>query len=661
MCGIAGFLELSTRRAHPELAHLARTMADRLRHRGPDDSAEWADPATGMAFGHRRLSILDLSAEGRQPMLSADGRFVICYNGEIYNVGDLRRELEASGSSPQWRGHSDTEVLLAAISQWGVKAAIQRAVGMFALGVWDRQERTLWLVRDRIGEKPLYYGWIGSTFLFASELKALQAHPAWRAEVDRGALALFMRHGYVPAPYSIYEGIYKLPPASLLSVRADAGRQAASPEKYWDLLEVATAGCEHPYPGSQAEAAQHLEQLLRRAVRGQMVADVPLGAFLSGGIDSSTIVALMQAESRQPVRTFSVGFHESGFDEAARARAIAAHLGTNHTELYVTPKECREVIPHLAEFYDEPFADSSQVPTFLIAKLARQSVTVGLSGDGGDEVFGGYNRYLWARRIWQISRGLPLSARRATRKALERIPPSAWDSVIGTVGGLLGKRVQHPADKVQKLARIIEQPDPDAMYRELVSHWDDPNLVLDATPHPTTLSDPAALVSIADSTQRMMCRDALTYLPDDVLVKVDRAAMAVSLETRIPYLDHRVVEFAWTLPLGMKIAGNTGKILLRQVLYRYVPEELLDQPKMGFGVPIGAWLRGPLRAWAEGLLDERRLAEEGFFDPAPIVKKWREHLEGVHAWESQLWNALMFQSWLASQRAGAVPEIAARA
>lgn len=674
MCGLAGFLVTPSSFPAEASAH-ARAMANAIQHRGPDDAGIWMDDAAGIALAHRRLSILDLSPAGHQPMVSASGRHVIAFNGEIYNHLELRGELD-SGSSmhaphphphPQplspgergekigWRGHSDTETLLAAFERWGVEATLKKTVGMFALALWDRETRTLTLARDRLGEKPLYYGWQKGVLLFGSELKALRAHPAFGGEIDRDALTLFLRHNYVPAPYSIYRGIRKLPPGSYLQVdgrslasgSAMAGK--AQPVSYWSARAAAEQGVGAPFKGGEREAVDELDRLLRQSIAGQMLADVPLGAFLSGGVDSSTVVALMQAQSSRPVKTFTIGFHEEGYNEAEHAHAVARHLHTEHTEWYVRPEEAQAVIPRLPALYDEPFADSSQIPTFLVSQLARQHVTVSLSGDGGDELFGGYNRYFWAMNIWRRLGWAPRPLRSALAGVLTSCPPAAWNHLFKGFSRLLPARLRYanPGDKLHKLADILAVKSPEEIYLGLVSHWNQPgNVVIDGTEPATILTDNRQWAELPDFEQRMMYLDTVTYLPDDILTKVDRAAMGVSLETRVPLLDHRVLEFAWKLPLSMKIRNGQGKWLLRQLLYRHVPRELIERPKMGFGIPIEHWLRGPLREWAEALLNEPRLNQEGFFRAAPIREKWAEHLNGQRNWSYYLWDVLMFQAWL---------------
>ena len=638
MCGIAGIL--NSRADDP--THLVSEMIGAIRYRGPDDSGVWVDQTAGVALGHARLSILDLSPEGHQPMLSASGRYAISYNGEIYNFAELRAELEQAGA--KFRGHSDTEVMLAAFEEWGIEKSVQRFSGMFAFALWDRVERSLTLARDRIGEKPLYYGWCGEAFLFGSELKALCAYPSWRGDINRGALASYMRYGYVPLPYSIYLGICKLLPGTCLkiSVNDPPGRMPV-PIAYWSAREAAM---QEPFSDlSDAAATDALDSLLRQAVGRQMVSDVPLGAFLSGGIDSSTIVALMQCRSPRPVRTFSIGFRESDYDEARYAKLVAAHLGTDHTELYLPAEDALDVIPRLPEIYDEPFGDSSQIPTHLVAALARKHVTVALSGDGGDELFGGYNRYFWGRSIWNRVGSAPQAVRHGVGRMMTVLSPAAWDRI----GELLPQRLRQPTlgDRIHKLASVMDVDGPDELYRRLVSQHREPgSLIVGADETPIWADEEAGTFGRTDFVERMMFHDLVGYLTDDILAKVDRAAMAVSLETRVPLLDHHLVEFAWRLPLAMKIRDGQGKWLLRQVLYRYVPRELIDRPKQGFGIPLDTWLRGPLREWAEGLLDEQRLRREGYLHPEAIREKWNEHLSGRRNWQHWLWNVLMFQAWL---------------
>ena len=641
MCGIAGVLDVRGA-LNGGGGRIVAAMAETLAHRGPDDSGVWEDRDAGVALGFRRLAILDLSPTGRQPMRSADGRFTIVFNGEIYNYRELRAELVGLGHA--FRGSSDTEVILAACSQWGPEAAVPRLWGMFAIALWDTRERTLLLARDRVGKKPLYLAHWNGGLLFASELKALRAVPGFPAEVDRDALALYARFGYFPAPWTVYRNVRKLRPG-WLAVFGPDGEPRERP--YWDAAAVVEQAMADRRPLSDEDAVAELDTLLRDAVGRRMIADVPLGAFLSGGIDSSTVVALMQAQSTRPVKTFSIGFREEGFNEAEHAALVARHLGTEHTELYVTPGEARNVIPRLPEMYDEPFADPSQIPTYLVSALAREHVTVALSGDGGDELFGGYNRYLWAQAIWRKLRMVrPLGG--AIGAALRVPSAGAWDALNGVASPLLPRRfcVAGLGDKVHKVSRVLGAGDPDVLYMGLVSLWTDtPRVVLGSRDAATALSDPRVRSAIPRFEERMMFFDLVTYLPDDILAKVDRASMAVSLEARCPLLDHRVVEWAWRLPPAMRIRKGRSKWLLRKVLDRYIPPGLVERPKMGFGVPIDAWLRGPLRGWAEELLAERRLREEGFFEPGPVREAWTAHLSGRRNDQYRLWVVLMFQAW----------------
>jgi asparagine synthase (glutamine-hydrolysing) len=615
-------------------------MTQSLHHRGPDGGDVWSDGASQVALGHRRLSIIDLSSAGAQPMVSACGRFVISYNGEVYNADELRPELQAAGR--QFRGHSDTEVIVEGVAVWGVEPTIRRLIGMFAMALWDRKEERLYLVRDRLGIKPVYWGDVEGRFFFGSELKALRAEPRWSPALDLGALAAYLRFGYVPAPLTVYRGINKLPPGTILTARK--GHPPAI-TAYWSLDEIARQGQSARFSGSEDEAVDALDELLRDAVKRRMVADVPLGALLSGGIDSSAVVALMQAASNRRVRTFSIGFRESGYDEAPDAAAVAEHLGTEHTELYVSPRHALEVVPQLPAMYDEPFADSSQVPTYLVSKMTREHVTVALSGDGGDELFGGYTRYFRGPALWQAINATPRPLRALAACGIEALPPATWS----TVGKLIpkGRRPAQFGDKMHKLARLLGgEPDASPFYQQIVSQWIDPTILLpDAVEPPSLYQDPGVRTLIPDFVERMQYLDTRTYLPDDILTKVDRASMATALEVRVPLLDHRVVAFSWTLPPAMKVGSGIGKRLLRRVLYRYVPRALVERPKMGFAMPIQGWLRRELRDWAETLLDERRLAREGIFNPGPIRARWREHLDQTQNWDSQLWVVLMFQAW----------------
>ena len=652
MCGITGFWNPAGVNEQEARAIVVR-MANVIHHRGPDDGGDWIDPQAGIALGSRRLAILDLTPLGHQPMQSADGRFVITFNGEIYNFHELRAELAAGGAT--FRGRSDTEVLLAAIDRWGVRRTLERCNGMFAFAVWDRETHALHLARDRAGEKPLYYGWSGQTLIFGSELKSLRAHPAFRSDINRTALAAFFQRGYVPGPLSIYRGIYKLPPGSVLTLRADHGFRGA-PIPYWSMDEAAEAGVARPFEGSTNDAIDTLDHLLRDAVKLRMEADVPLGAFLSGGIDSSLVVALMQAQATSPVRTFTIGFHESKYNEAEYAKAVSRHLGTEHTELYVTPEQARAVIPRLPTLYDEPFADTSQIPTYLVCELARQSVTVSLSGDAGDELFGGYRRHQLGPSIWRSIRWVPHGVRRTAARVLgfSQGPAGSVERTINRLTRrLTGKR--NLSERIRQFADMLSTRSPADVYTTLMTYWRQ-------SPSPRgrvlTVGDLVAGPHLGgDPTHVMMSLDATGYLPDDILVKLDRASMGVSLEARIPLLDPRVIDFAWRLPVKWKIRHGEGKWLLRQLLYRYVPPALVSRPKQGFGLPVADWLRRPLRDWAESLLDEHRLRREGLLDPAPIRRKWSEHLSGETRWDYQLWTVLMFQAWTEAQR---MPEVLAR-
>jgi len=653
MCGFAGYVDTSGGLSNEQLCEQVALMAETLAHRGPDDGGVWADARSGIALGFRRLSVLDRSPRGHQPMHSASGRYVVVFNGEIYNFRSLRCDLQCRGHL--FHGTSDTEVLLAAVEEWGLESSLRRFNGMFAFALWDRQQQQLYLIRDRLGEKPLYYGWMGRTFLFGSELKALLAHRSFVPVIDCHSLLGFLRYNYVPAPRSIYKNVYKVPPATLLNLKSTDSSPEIRVANYWSAKAAVLDGIAEPFQGSMEEAVSRLDELLRDSIRLRMLADVPVGAFLSGGIDSSTVVSMMQAEGRASVRTFSVGFRSNEYNEAVQAGRIAKHLGTEHTELYVSENDIIATISKLPRIYDEPFADSSQIPALLVSQLARKHVTVSLSGDGGDELFGGYNRYLWAPRIWRRVGWLPKSARLMMAGLLNSLSPQSWDVIFDTVNGSLPKASQarHTGDKLQKLAEVMAADNPKHMYQMLVSGQQNPTTLLSKALYEMDFQkekDFDQNSKLSDMALRMMYLDMVTYLPDDILVKLDRASMAASLEARTPFLDHRVVEFAWSLPFQLKIRRRNGKWVLRQVLSKYVPARLVERPKSGFAVPLHDWLRGPLRDWAESLLDERRLRIEGFLNPVPIQQQWKEHLLGRRNWQNQLWGVLMFESWLHAQK-----------
>lgn len=648
MCGFAGFLgfgDLNT----ASIPLTAQRMGNAIQHRGPDDSGVWHDENAQIALVHQRLSILDLSAAGHQPMASPSGRYVIAFNGEVYNHLELRQSLEKDSLKVgNWRGHSDTETLLAGIDAWGLESTLTRAVGMFALAVWDREVRVLSLARDRMGEKPLYFGWQGQgqrrVFLFGSELSALKAHPLFDAPIDRNALALMMRHNYIPAPYSIHESISKLEPGTLLQI--SLAEQKPKIHSYWSLASVIQAARPTPFNGTAEQAVDKLETIISDAIRHQMTADVPLGAFLSGGIDSSTVVAIMQAQSSRPIKTFTIGFYEKDYNEAEHAKAVAKHLGTDHTEMYVTPEQALAVIPKIPSLYSEPFSDSSQIPTFLVSELARQHVTVSLSGDAGDELFCGYSRYPLAQSLWEKISCIPAPMRHVAAGIITRVPPTVWNKA----GSLF--TAHRIGDKLYKGAQLLDNNTLTELYRGMISHCNVPDEIVLGALEPVTAitAKTSSLTGLnLNASEQMMALDMLSYLPDDILVKVDRAAMGVGLETRVPLLDHRVVEFAWSLPHNYKFRNAKSKWPLRQILYRHVPPHLIERRKMGFSIPLDQWLRGPLRDWAESLLSESRLYSEGFFHPKFIRQKWTEHQSGERNWQNLLWNVLMFQAWLEHQ------------
>lgn len=637
MCGIAGFF---ARDQKAGLSQITQAMGDAIHYRGPDTGACWVSAQHGIGLAHRRLAIVDLTEAGAQPMHSSCGRFVIVYNGEVYNAPEIRRDLEAKGR--RFRGHSDTEVIIEGISEWGLADLVPRLIGMFAFAVWDRKLHVLSLVRDRLGIKPVYWANFGNMFIFGSELKALRAAPGWTAELDRDSITSYFRHNYIPAPFSIYKNVRKLQPGAILSVSASSDPRI---ETFWDLDTVVEKGlASRPAMELRDDNSviDELDSLLSDAVMRRMISDVPFGAFLSGGIDSSVVAALMQKSGGAPVRTFSIGFHETEYNEADRAKAIAQHLGTEHTELYVSPRDALAVIPKLQSIYDEPFADSSQIPTYLVSQMTRRHVTVALSGDGGDELFAGYNRYYAGEAMQRNLDRVPMVLRHLAARAIRGISPQAWDSLAQSFSCI--KRIPYFGDRAHKLAAVLNASETE-LYLRLISHWTDPSsLIPGGKERPTIFSDPSLSTRIPDYMDRMQYLDTKNYLPDDILTKVDRASMAVSLEARVPLLDHRVVEFSWSLPRKFKIRHGRNKWILREVLKRYVPESLFDRPKMGFGIALDRWLRGSLREWAEDLLSENSLQDSGL-EAAPIRALWDDHLSGRRNWQYHLWDVLMFQAW----------------
>ena len=647
MCGFTGFISSSNSFDSDYQYLMLKRMTNTLIHRGPDDSGFWMDPVNKIGLGHRRLAVLDLTETGHQPMISHSGNYVLIFNGEIYNHLSLRKELNSYKKSPTWKGSSDTETLLAGFEYWGVENTLNSCEGMFSFALWCRKTNVLFLGRDRLGEKPLYYGWQDNgrsrAFLFSSELKAFKEHDSFKARVDRDSLSHYMRYNCIPSPHSIYKGIYKLDPGKFLSVSLK--NQNPKIQTYWSGLEVAFKGMSSNFQGSETEAINKLENLLKSTIKEQMISDVSLGAFLSGGVDSSTIVALMQSQSNERVKTFTVGFNEEDHNEAQYAKLVANHLGTDHTEVYVTSKDALEVIPSLPSVFDEPFSDSSQIPALLISKLARESVTVSLSGDGGDEIFGGYNRYLATQNLWRYLTFFPVLFRKFVSKGILKIPSKDWDKLGKLFQNFIG--INNFGDKMHKGADVLAADSSDDLYLKLTSHWASPeSLVLGSSKSSNLLQEYLNKLEGFNQINKMMVVDMLTYLPNDILTKVDRAAMSVSLETRVPFLNHKIIEFCSSLPLSLKLRKGTSKWILRQVLYKYVPSELIERPKAGFAVPINDWLKGSLRSWAEELLDENLMKQEGFFDVEQIRNKWVEHLSGRRNWGHHLWDVLMFQSWL---------------
>jgi asparagine synthase (glutamine-hydrolysing) len=647
MCGLAGFFDRSAKLSQEEGQVLLREMGNRIQHRGPDDHGEFYEPNFGVGVSFRRLAILDLSPTGHQPMSSASGRYTMAYNGEIFNYKRLQGELAEQSLLPSLKGTSDTEIMLACFEAWGIQATVKKFIGFFAIALWDHQENCLYLIRDRVGVKPMYYGWFGTALIFGSELKALRAHPSFHAEIDRESLAQFLQFSYVPAPNSIYKGVSKLPSGTILKVSADGSSQGPTP--YWSLDEASVSGARNRFSGSREDAVLELERLLKDCIGLRMIADVPLGAFLSGGVDSSLVVALMQAQSSIPVRTFSVGFQRGDYDEAEFAKEVAKHLGTNHTEHYVSDQDALDVVPLLPSMFDEPFGDPSQIPTYLVSKMAREHVTVSLSGDGGDELFGGYNRYSVAQKLWKLNQKYSARSRNVMIATLKSLPPSSWEKIYSLFrwampSRLKIKRVSERIDVLQSALAAKSQMD---LYQRIMSHWDSPETtVLGAKKRNTIGFEERSFADELEFSDGMMLTDMKTYMQEDVLAKVDRASMAVSLEAREPLLDHRLIEFALSLPTEWRVTRSNSKQLLRDVLYRHVPKELIERPKQGFAAPVGEWINGPLKDWADQLLDESLLNTQGFLDPKPILKMLSEHRSGRRNWQFALWNVLMFQAWL---------------
>lgn len=650
MCGICGFYSSVSNKYRNTISKM--TLA--IKHRGPDDSGIWQDHSAGVFFGQQRLSIIDLSKAGHQPMQSHSGRFVLIYNGEIYNHLELRGELKKKNPFIKWRSNSDTETLLETIESWGIEKAIKKFEGMFAFCIWDKKNHCLTLARDRLGEKPLYYGWQGSgenkVFLFGSELKALKEHPEFDKKINQDAIALQLRYSYIPDPYSIYKNVYKLLPGHYiqLSKRNLKQNDLPDPKIYWCLAKTAINGSSNQSNKSEEEIKNELENQLRLTVKKQMISDAPIGAFLSGGIDSSAVVSLMQSQSNTPINTFTIGFDDKDFNEAHYAKKIAKHLSTNHTEMYISSKEAINIVPKLSKIYDEPFSDSSQISTFLISQLTKQQVKVALTGDGGDELFCGYNRYIFGEKLWNVSRAIPASLRKVFSSGIQLVSQKNWDKILKYLPII--NRYNNVGDKLYKVTRAFDAKTFYDFYQLLSSHWHKSNEVVINSKEPKIFSNQLKQqLETLDKQQQMMILDFLTYLPGDILVKIDRASMASSIETRAPFLDHKLIEYVWKIPHRFKNKNGQGKWILKEILKQYVPKDLTERPKMGFGVPIGTWLRGPLKDWAENLLDEKTMQEEGFLNSKLVKKKWEEHISGIRNWQYDLWDVLMFQAWIKEQ------------
>ena len=642
MCGISGYLNLEGI-SQDKAEKISRLMGDAIQHRGPDATGFWFDSPNGVVLSHRRLAVLDVTKAGNQPMTSNSGRYVLVFNGEIYNHQKLRKELSKIGVNPSWESRSDTETLLALFDAFGFQLSLNKLVGMFAIALWDKEKRTMFLARDRVGEKPLYYGSVGTSIFFASELKSLRALDEFFPEINRDALSLFFKYNYIPQPHTIYKGVYKLPPGHYVELKNDF-----QPVCYWDFVKIASKNENFLIHQSEDFLLNKLDSVLSEAVSSQMQADVPLGGFLSGGIDSSLVVAMMQEHSSLPIDTFSIGFENKQFDEAHLAKAVAHHLGTKHHELYVSPRQALDIIPQIPLVYDEPFSDSSQIPTILLSQMTRKHVTVSLSGDGGDELFGGYNRYIWGDAIWKKIRNYPFFLRYMFSQIVCRVGCSNLDQIFSLISDYLphNYRFKNVGSKLLKLSSTLQSTSPEALYEILISHWNEPEqLVIGCQKNMKISAFEETFEKDSDFRVQMMKLDAVSYLPDDIMVKVDRAAMSCSLETRMPFLDPEVMKLAWRLPMDVKIRGGVGKWCLREILYRRVPRELVDRPKMGFGVPIGDWLKGPLRGWAEEMLDKNRIEQAGYLDVGIVRKTWEEHLSGKNDWQYHLWDILMFESW----------------